>query len=367
MSAHQKALDKAKIQLMSQPDSAFFTSVCFSMKHIWDETIPTACTNGIEIRYSPQFFMEQSAEEQVFLLLHETLHVALQHMTRLNGRDPRKWNIAADYVINYMLVARGFKMPKGGLYDKQYAGYSADEVYDMLPEDPKEELPMDDLESPGSDADIADTQEKLDDILVRASIQSKMAGDAPGTIPGEIELYINSLLNPKLPWHAILRKWMTKLSKTDYTWRRPNRRFFPKHYLPSQYSQSLCDIAVAADISGSVTDDQFLQFASEVYAIIKKEQPDTLKFILFDTEIKSINDIKTAEDLKNVKFTGRGGTNIEPVIEWAKENKPHLLVIFTDGGFRNNLPDPRIPIVWVINDNPGYTARWGKTIHFDTH
>ena len=65
-----QALNKAKIRLMSTPDSAFFTTVCFSLKHIWDESIPTAATNGKEIRFNPDFFMSLNTDEQVFLLLH---------------------------------------------------------------------------------------------------------------------------------------------------------------------------------------------------------------------------------------------------------------------------------------------------------
>lgn len=38
----QQAMNKAKIALMSREDSAFFTTVCFSLKHIWDNTIPTS-------------------------------------------------------------------------------------------------------------------------------------------------------------------------------------------------------------------------------------------------------------------------------------------------------------------------------------
>ena len=58
MKLAQKALDKAKVALMSKPDSVFFTTVCFSLKHVWDDSIPTAQTNGLEIRYNPEFFMQ---------------------------------------------------------------------------------------------------------------------------------------------------------------------------------------------------------------------------------------------------------------------------------------------------------------------
>ena len=79
----QQALNKAKIELMRRPDSVFFITVCFSLKHIWDSSIKTAATNGIDIKFNPGFFMSLTAEERLFLLLHETCHVAYQHMCRL--------------------------------------------------------------------------------------------------------------------------------------------------------------------------------------------------------------------------------------------------------------------------------------------
>lgn len=365
MSAHEVALEKAKIQLMASEDSAFFTTVCFSMKHIWDERIPTACTNGLEIRYSPAFFMGLDPDEQLFLLLHETLHVALLHMTRLNGRDPRRWNIAADYVINYILVQRGFKMPKGGLYDEQYAGMNTDEVYDLLANQPTEDLPMEDIQAPEDPDELDQTQGQIDDILVRATLQSQMANDDAGSIPGEIQVYVNGLLNPKLPWHRILQRYMTKAIKTDYTFRRPNRRFFPKHYLPSMYTESLVDIAEAIDASSSVTEKEYHRFVSESYGLLSKHKPDTLTLIQFTSHIRSVDQVASAEDLKNMHFHRYGGTNIEPVMDWAMENKPNLLLVFTDGEFENNAPDPGVPVIWIINGNASFTAPYGKVIHFD--
>ena len=103
---HIKALDKAKIALMSKPDVAFFTTVCFSLKHIWNSDIPTACTDGTSIEYNPAFFLSLSEAERVFLLVHEAMHVALMHILRVKDKDRKKWDIAADYVINGMLVDR---------------------------------------------------------------------------------------------------------------------------------------------------------------------------------------------------------------------------------------------------------------------
>ena len=49
----KKAYDKAKIGLMARPDTAFFTTIVFSLKLIWDWDISAAATDGSAIRINP--------------------------------------------------------------------------------------------------------------------------------------------------------------------------------------------------------------------------------------------------------------------------------------------------------------------------
>lgn len=361
MELAKAALVKAKITLMARPDSTFFTTVCFSVKHKFDTSIPTACTNGLEIRFNPEFFMTLSKEEQVFLLIHETCHICYLHMDRLSTRDHAKWNVAADNVINNMLIERGFKMPKGGLADPQYKGMSTEEVYRLLPEQDPSKVDMDIQPGEGPPEDLT---KELQDILIRAAMQSKMAGNTPGSIPGDVHIYLNGLLNPKLPWNRILQKYLHATAKSDYSFRKPNRRFFPKHHLPSLHSESLMNIAIAVDASGSVSDEDFKVFASETNGILRMMRPEKITLIQFDTEIIKVDEVRSVMDLSKVTFTGRGGTDIHPVLEWATVNKPQLLLVFTDGEFRFTDVKTKVPVLWVIHNSPQFTAPFGKVISY---
>ena len=384
------ALNKTKVKLMSAPDTTFFTTVLFSLRHLWDYNIPTACTNGREIRYNPDFFMKHTPAQRLGLLLHETYHVIFMHMLRVNGRNMAKWNVATDYAINILLIDGGFELPPGGLIDKQYRGLSAEAIYDLLPEPDPEDVeyhftdeagsgdPADGngstdasqaIEANAAGAGSADALERdLQDVLIRAQMQSKMAGDKPGTIPGEIELYINRLLKPKLPTATLLRKFFYDMGKEDYSWQRPNRRFFPKHHLPSLYSEVLGHIAFFGDMSASVTDAQVLRYVSEISGVMKQLKPKRLTLGTFDVVIRDVEEIKTIGALSQKTFTGRGGTDIEPVLEWAVTNKPKALVVFTDGHFyfREHFPDPKCPVMWLINDNPKFDPPFGKVVHYDS-
>lgn len=362
---HYQALSKAKIQLMGRPDTVFFTTVCFSLKHIWDDTQPTAYTDGKVIGFNTKFFMGLTVEEQIFLLVHETLHVAYLHMLRMQpGMCHDRANIAMDHVINLQLIERGFKMPKNGCADPQFKGMCWEAVYKLLPANPGKPMMQDVRQGTGDTATQGQLTQDIQDILIRASVQSKISGDKPGSIPGDMQLFLNGLLNPKLPWNRLLQKYLRTFDKSDYSWRKLNRRFFPRHYLPSLFGEKLMAMTIAVDISGSVSDEDFHVFVSETGAILKMMQPEKITLIQFDTSIKSVDVVKNIQELMAVKFTGRGGTAIEPVLDWANENKPQLLMVFSDGEFRFKGTQTKSETLWLIHNNPRFFPPFGKVIHY---
>ena len=359
------ALSIAKINLMSIPDSTFFSTICFSLKFVWDESIETANVNAVTMRINPTFFLGLSPAERVFVLVHESCHVAYCHILRLMGRCPDKYNIAADHVINLQLLARGFKMPDWVLKDPQFTGMSTEEVYALLPKpgpDDQQRKMGQDIQP--SEGDAKQIEQAVQDIIIRAAMQSKMSHDAPGSIPGDVQIYLNGLLNPKLPWNRILQKYLNATAKSDYSFRKANRRFFPKYHLPSLHSESLMNIAIAVDASGSVSDEDFKVFVSETNGILRMMKPEKITLIQFDTEIIKVDEVRSVMDLSKVTFTGRGGTDIHPVLEWATVNKPQLLLVFTDGEFRFTDVKTKVPVLWVIHNSPQFTAPFGKVISY---
>ena len=377
LTAANDELSKTKIALMARPDSTFFTSLCFSMKHVLDASMgPTACTDGRHVWWNPDFFMATGSraghrislrnhDERLFALVHECMHPAYMHMLRMPaGACPDRWNIACDHVINLQLNERGFAVPDWVHCDPRFKGMSAEEVYKLLPDNPGQPS-MQDLKDPGGDKSDKDALARdLEDVLVRARIQSKLAGDKPGTIPGEIEIFLNKLLDPVLPFGTILRRFFQSFDKTDYSWTRPNRRHFPENHLPSLWGQALIDLCWAVDSSGSVTDPQFLRFISEIHGVMKGFKPKKMTLLDFDTRIHHEHHIASVEELKKVKFSGRGGTDVTPVFNWAEEHKPQVLLIFTDGGFNYPKVDIKVPVVWLIHNNPKWTAPYGQVIHY---
>jgi predicted metal-dependent peptidase len=359
-----KALSKAKIAVMDAPDTVFFTVIMLSLQHIWDDTQPTAYTNGTVIGYNSTFFLSIPPDERAGVVLHEVLHVALLHVLRSVGFDSGKYNAAADYVINLIVRKAGFKLPNWVLYDTRYTGMTTEQVYALLPDAnrPQNKMEGDIRSVPEEDRDVI--QDILDDIIVQAVTRSHAQGDKPGTVPGELERYVDKLVNPEVPWNRVLRHLMTNFAKNDYSYQRINRRFMPHYILPSLYSVKICDIAIGDDVSSSVTQAQHNHFAAESLAILKSLKPEKITFLQFNTQITQVDVLRTPGDMGRVRFKGGGGTNIEPLMKWAQENKPACLIVFTDGDFAPATTNPRVPVFWVINGNPRFRAPFGTVIPY---
>lgn len=371
---HIKAMNRAKVALLMNKEATFFTSVYFSLNQVWDEECPTAWTDGKEIGFNPDFFLGLNQDERVLLMLHEALHVAYIHMERLGSRDMKLWNIAADHAINISLLNLGLKMPEGGHADYRFEGMAAEKIYAILKEEEQKQPGrhsgsgvMEDLKE--SKETKEDLTRQVEDILVRASIRAQQAGADPGSIPGDIQIILDRLLKPKLPWQKLLLKYFRAYAKSDYSWQKPNRRFLPDFYLPSMHSTSLMDMAVAVDVSGSVTDAEFNRIMSETGGLLRMLKPAKMTLLQFDTAVRNVTPIKDFKKLASVEFKGRGGTRINPVMQWAEENKPKLLLVFSDGEFRQATIDPsrHTDVIWLVYDNPKFTAPFGKVVHYESN
>jgi len=368
----QLAMDRAKINMMRKKNSVFITTVLFSLKMRWDESIPTAGTDAIGLWVNPTYFLKLTDEERIFLLFHETWHVCWNHMSRGRDLDHKKYNRAGDYVINQMAIDAGYTMPDGGLQDDQYRDMSTREVYDLLPDPQKGDggdgsMGGDIIYDPAGQDPDPTKQMDITTTIMKAMTQAKLAGNDPGSIPGDLRRAIEDIIHPKLPWQALLQNFMTEFAKTDYSWARPNRRYQPDFYLPSLSGEAVGHIAAAVDTSCSVTDEEFTSFITELTGIKETLNPKKMTIIDFDTNIKKIHTIEEDMDLSEVAFTGYGGTDIHEVWEWAQKEEPLVLIIFSDMEFTYPTEEAGCPILWLcVNNKRMGDIPFGTTIHFES-
>ena len=117
----------------------FFGSVVASVDYKENKGIPTAGTDGKTIYYNPDFLESLSVEQQTFVFAHEVCHIAFNHILRSEGKDPQIWNTATDAVINAFLKRDGLKMIDGGVDIAEAINYDAEQLYEKLLEEEKQQ------------------------------------------------------------------------------------------------------------------------------------------------------------------------------------------------------------------------------------
>lgn len=386
------ALNKAKINLLNEGNTFFLSTVLFSLDLKWDTSCPTLATDGLSMDINPQFFLDFTPKLRMFGLLHEVWHVALSHMVRLENRNPKIWNYACDYIVNMLIKDSGIEIWEHALYDERFRNMTTEQVYDILMQEMQQnqqqqqnglpgnspgglnppDNPMgDDIKYPAAPTTQEEIQQikeqasKINEILVKAYTIAKQQNDPTiGNLPADLERHIEKLLHPIVPWEKLFINWMTSQNKSDYTFSRPNRRFMPDFFMPSLYTKSLGEIAVICDTSGSIGPKELTRFYSECAHIKSKMDPDKFTIASFDTKIQSIYTFPRGKRLGQPLLKGGGGTKIDPVLQYLNETKPEIAVIFTDGEFREPTLKYKGKLLWLVYDNPTFTAPFGKVVHF---
>lgn len=360
-----KLLSQAKIQMFANPALRFFANLVCSIPHHWSEEIETLQTNGKTLNINPEFFKSLSVKERVGILAHESMHIAYMHPFRLNNRNPQQFNKACDYVINNQLKAYNVNLPEGGLLNQEYNNLTAEEIYVLLEER------QDDSENPFPDLnfnlglgedELTQAEQEVQQTVMQAAIATESQGHGD-TVPEHIKRLAEKLNKPLVDWKTQLRRFLKSLAKSDYTWRKPNKRLLPM-YLPSLYSNNgLIKLTFSIDTSGSVSQKMFSQFMSEVSNVLKSLKPKEIELVQFDHEIKSVEHITKYKDLNKIELLGGGGTEVEPVIKQFMQSNSKALIILTDGYFNTDLPNPKRPVIWAVYNNRHFTPPFGQVIH----
>ena len=81
-------------------NNGFYGLLLMHMIFSIDENCSTAATDGKRIYFGPAFLDDLSDSELDFIMMHEILHVVLQHCFRGRDYNQEQFNIACDIVVN---------------------------------------------------------------------------------------------------------------------------------------------------------------------------------------------------------------------------------------------------------------------------
>ena len=347
-------------------DQPFFASILLPMPISEDASIPTMATDGESIKFNPDWTAKLSLPEVTFVLAHEVLHCVFDHMGRRGQRGPNRWNQAADYIINELLVKEKIgSMPHGGLLNPSLTaqgGNTAEGVYKLLPEEDEQKEPgqeggaMDQVHDAGSDqgaqpTDAATMAEKSAQLKVRV-IQAKNAAKMQGKLSAGIERLVDDLVKPVVDWKTVLRRFVSDRAKVDYSFTRPKRRFLAEDfYLPSLTGQKIGALVVAVDCSGSVDDDLLAAFSAELNAIREDVSPSQIDVIYFDSKVCHTVTFLPDDDFK-LESRGGGGTAFSPIFKHIESmpDLPVACIVLTDLECSDYGDAPPYPVLWTCLD-----------------
>ena len=126
----------AKSVIQIKETNEFFGALMLFSEFKSSNDIPTAATDGKKVFINEDFFKSLNSSQQNGLLLHEVLHMALLHVPRMGSRELLRWNIAADYVVNDLIIRNSkFSLPKGAIksINKEYWDKSVEYIYEKIP------------------------------------------------------------------------------------------------------------------------------------------------------------------------------------------------------------------------------------------
>lgn len=228
-----------------------------------------------------------------FVMMHEILHVVLQHCIRGDVEDPEAYNIAADIVVNSnIMLENGMKassitLSKYGTSmhvapdGKEGHEYTAEQVYAMLPKNSKRKG---NKKGAGSSAGRAkkeigkdkhqpvwvwddhsqwgkyEEDDTLRDVWVKRfedaaeAIEIRDSSNTRGLLPAFAQRILKELKKPQTDWRTILNDFIQE-EVVDYSFAPPDRRFDDSPFFLPDFNgkeDMVEDILFMIDTSGSI-------------------------------------------------------------------------------------------------------------------
>lgn len=300
-----------------------------------------------------------------FLVLHEMMHIALLHPSRMKEHDHLAFNVAADAKINDGLVASevpGIELFSGGLTMAQVAfmlssdeetlsKMSTEEIVFLYKKKKAEAKMTRDLlktsenyssksgsmpkdGGPGSEV-VQEGNLKPEDAESAAKewrkvlqIAKTFASSVGSFSPG-LERILDEITELKPPWRIALRIGIRSCEKTDTSYAYPNRR---SDDFPGQISYKY-KVWALVDTSGSISQELLSRFLGMLRHEAKNAQVNVIPWDAKAYETITAN--RPSDIARRVAklLKGGGGTEILPALKVAarKAKRGDAIVVLTDG------------------------------------
>ena len=383
-------IKKAHVALMKHPQTALYSGVMLmGTSEVVEDAKFTAYTDGVNKKYGLKFLKSVDSNAKLRgLVLHENLHVALKHIPRgvdMWKKDSRIANISADYVVNGIIkdidgkvaggVERIVELPDNAYQDDMFSNWSMREVFNHLMKNPP---PEGNGGGEGGDGDVHDFENCKDLTHEEAKAMSEVidkalreGGILAGRMGATVPRAIADLLEPKIDWREVLREFVTSATRgsDETTWRRMNKRYLANDmYVAGYEAETMGEVTIAIDTSGSIGSAELTEFASELASICGVCCPERVRILWWDTQVhgEQIFETDYADIATLLKPLGGGGTNVSCVSEYITKHKlnSECVIVFTDGYLEDNIKwNITMPSLWLVTQNKSFEPPQGKKVN----
>lgn len=366
MNTFEEQINLAKLATLNKKHFAFIGSMLYKLSIKPSAEIDTIYLNGSEstIEINPNWFTELSAEHSASMLAHEVLHYTLQHDLRRGHKEPSAYQKACDEVVNNMLMDFGFKIPEYISVNRQFQNKSVEYVYKhVLSEIPDHQ----DLPEESSNDNSRERNNHI--------IQSNMADIASGgagvsNLGNDLQALFEEITAGSIDWKLILMEHFNELSQGDVSYHDLDRRNLTLGLFEpvNESIDTVNKVAIALDVSGSLSKSQIKVFLKEIKAIAESLNPEIISVCTFNHKLVDVLEFKQGDDLSTVNIKISGGTDLLPVFKYYNkpENRPEFLIVFSDLEV-DRFPDkPKYHTTWVCLDNKSATTPFGKLLHISS-
>ena len=198
---------------------------------------------------------------------------------------------------------------------------------------------------------LEDKKKRLEELKEAISKQASQAGTFTN---GDIRT-VNDIgtAKPLIDWRYVLREAI----KYDVDWSYKNAILEDGVVTANLEEQPMPETEIVLDTSGSINEVLLKNFLRECKNIL---QHTRLKVGCFDTEFYGFHEIRTEEDIENMRFKGGGGTDFDVAVG-AFSRRVENKIIFTDGDAL--MPDMPLDAIWIVFGGIKINPKGGKVIN----
>ena len=409
----RKFISRLQVDSMLMNELAFVNSLLMQLPlQVSHDKNTTVQANDLDLIVNPDYLATLPKKQQLYAMSQLAWHMALgDPVTVKTAEHGELFNLASDIYIDKMLMEdHGRILERVPGQDPRYFnrndfdGKTRDEIYRKLIEEQEENnsgnsgkssetglagdltkpRPSDaqgdsdeqDQKGNGGDSQAPqqapmsnqELKDKLEDLVKNAAMQAKLAG---ANIPPSIAKQLEAIYNPQVHWATVLERIVGSYKREDYSWLRFNKAYFAHGIvLPTLYNESIGDIVVAVDTSGSISDDAYQHILGNLTFIHSNLHPSKLHLVQFTDSIHNTMESEEGDDLNEDIFKRvNGGTDVNPVFDWVENQgiKPEVMIVFTDMCMPDVHHNPSYPVVWGVIDNPHCSIPFGERVDIKCH